>query len=118
MDKRCYVCGKIIPNGEPYYNIGSSEGYVCNKEKCFNFYFWDKLAARMLHDKWHDYAIIDRKVYEIGNDDDSPRGFNGKHWVIQFKDGMYVETHSLWFRGNLPERLQLDFPDNAKFIVN
>ena len=115
MDKKCYVCGKTIQDGELYYNIGPNS-FVCGNNKCFEFYFWDNLATKMVHNKWHKYAIIDRKVYQIGSDDDDPCGFGGKYWVIQFNDGTYVETNSLWYKGELPERLQHDFPDNAVFV--
>jgi len=117
MNKKCYVCGKEILDGEFHYNVGTNS-YVCDNNECFNFYFWDALATRMIHNRWHEYAIIDRKVYQIGSDEDEPRGFDGKFWAIQFNDGTYVETNSLWFKGDLPLRLQHDFPDNAKFMAH
>lgn len=116
MNKKCYICGKIINNEEMYYSIGFNN-FVCNNNKCFETYFWNNLATRMIHNKWHKYAIINKKVYQIDNENSNSRGFSGKHWVIQFNDGIYVETNSLWFRGDLPERLQSDFSDNAKFVV-
>lgn len=115
--KRCYVCGKIIQDNEFHYNVGKNS-YVCGNKECYNFYFWDDLATRMINNPYHEYAIIDKKVYQIGSSDDEPRGFGGKYWVIQFNDGTYIETNSLWFKGDLPKRLQHDFPDNAKFIVH
>lgn len=117
MEKRCYVCGKIIPENTLYYIIGPNS-YTCSNEKCFKFYYWDNLAARLIHDRYHQFAIINGQVYEIGSDDDEPRGFYGKHWTIRFNDGTYQETNSLWNRGKLPERLLPDFKDNAKFIDN
>lgn len=115
MEKRCYVCGKVIPENKPYYKIGTNS-YTCLNDDCFNFYFWDNLATRMVCNKWHEYVIIDRKVYQIGDDRDEPRGFGGKHWIIQFNDGVKKETNSLWYKGELPLRLQHDFPDNAVFL--
>lgn len=115
MDKKCYVCGKTIHGGKLYYSVGPNS-YVCDNEDCYNFYFWDSLAARMVHNRFHEYVIVDGEVYQIGSDDDSPRGFGGRHWAIRFNDGYYVETNSLWHRGKLPERLIPDFPDNAIFV--
>lgn len=117
MEKKCYVCGKIIYDDGLYYSVGPNS-YVCDNIDCYNFYFWGSLAARMTHNMWHEYAIIDKKVYQIGSDDDEPRGFSGKYWAIQFNDGTYVETHSLWYKGELPDWLQNNFKDNAKFIAH
>ena len=113
--KHCYVCGKIIHDGDFYYQIGPNS-YTCGNDECFLFYFWDNLATCMVFDKNHEYAIVNQNVYQIGSDDDCPRGFSGRHWKIQFNDGVCVETNSLWHRGELPQRLQHDFPDNATFI--
>ena len=115
--KQCYVCGRKIKDNEFHYNVGPDR-FVCDNDNCFNIYFWDDLAARMTHNIWHEYAIIDKKVYQIGSDDDEPRGFDGKYWAIQFNDGTYVETHSLWYKGELPDWLQDNFKDNAKFIAH
>ena len=115
MDKKCYVCGKTIRDGELYYSVGPNS-YVCDNEDCYNFYFWDILAARMANNRYHEYVIVDGEVYGIGSDDDSPRGFGGRHWAIRFNDGYYIETNSLWYKGKLPDRLVPDFPDNAIFI--
>ena len=113
--KFCYVCGREIEDGKLYYNVGPNS-YVCNNDECFNFYFWDNLATRIIADRYHEYVIVDKNVYEIGSNDDEPRGFSGRHWIIQFNDGFRTETNSLWHRGELPLRLQHDFPDNAKFV--
>lgn len=115
--KYCYVCGREITEGVLYYSVGTNS-YICNDDQCFHFYFWDDLATKMIFDKNHEYVIVDKKVYQIGSDEDEPRGFGGKYWAIQFNDGAYVETHSLWYKGELPERLQHDFKDNAKFIAH
>ena len=116
MEKKCYICGRTINPHELYYTAGPNS-YVCNQNDCYEKHFWDMLAARMAVDNEHQYVIIDNKVYEIGSEYDEPLGFGGKHWNIQFDDGILKETNSLWFRGDLPERLQRDFPDNAKFIA-
>jgi hypothetical protein len=115
MEKRCYVCGQKINKQDIYYQIGSNS-YICNKPSCYNFYYWDNLATRMISDKYHEYVIVDKKVYQIGSDQDEPQGFGGKYWSIQFNDGTHVDTHSLWYKGELPKRLQHDFKDNAKFL--
>lgn len=115
MNKYCYVCGKEIKAGSFYYCIGKNS-YVCNSDKCYNFYFWDNLATHLIFDKQHEYAIINKKVYQIGSEKDEPKGFSGKFWIVQFNDGTCVETNSLWYKGELPIRLQHDFPDNAIFI--
>lgn len=117
MDKKCYVCGKIIQDKDFHYNVGPNS-YVCDNNNCFNFYFWDNLATKMIYNKDYEYVIVDKKVYQIGSENDEPRGFGGKHWIIQFNDGVRKETNSLWFMGELPLRLQHDFKDNAKFITN
>lgn len=115
MEKRCYVCGKPIEKF--YYSIGKNS-YVCENEACYTFYFWDNFAATAIHDRNHEYVIVDRKAYQIGNSQDKVKGMSGKHWTIQFNDGYYIETDSLWFLGDLPQRLLHDFPDNAKFVTH
>ena len=47
MEKYCYVCGKKIGEKDFHYNIGTNS-YVCNNEKCYNFYFWDSFAAKAI----------------------------------------------------------------------
>ena len=113
--KKCYVCGREIKDKELYYHT-FVDSYVCANSKCFDTYFWDNLTNCIAHDQWHEYVIVDKKVYQIGSEYDEPLGFGGKHWNIQFNDGVLVETHSLWYRGELPLKLQQDFKDNAKFI--
>lgn len=117
MEKRCYVCGKLIQDKTVYFSVGPNS-YICSNDNCYEFYFWDDLATRMISDKYHQYAIIDQKVYQIGSKTDDPQGFGGKYWSIQFNDGTHVDTHSLWYKGELPKRLQHDFKDNAKFIAH
>ena len=117
MKKYCYVCGNKIKEGSFYYSIGENS-YICDNEKCYNFYFWDSFAARAIHDHKHEYIIVDRKVYQIGNPQDEVKGMSGKHWTIKFNDGYYIETDSLWFLGDLPQRLLRDCPDNAKFVAH
>ena len=117
MEKYCYVCGKKIGEKDFYYNIGTNS-YICDNEKCYNFYFWDSFAAKAIHNRKHEYVIVDRKVYQIGNPQDKVKGMGGKHWSIQFNDEHYIETDSLWLLGDLPQRLLHDFPDNAKFIAH
>ena len=115
MKKICYVCGHEIKDGESYCTVRHNS-YTCNNDNCFYFYFWDSIAAKMAADKYHHFVIVNKNVYEIGSDMDYPRGFSGRHWIIQFNDGIQIETNSLWYRGKLPERLQNNFKDNAKFI--
>ena len=117
MDKYCYVCGKKIQKFDFYYNIGPNS-YICNKNNCYEFYYWDRFAARTINDRHHEYAIIDKKAYQIGSKQDEPCGMGGKYWEIQFNDGVIVKTNSLWFLGKIPKWLLSDFPDNAKFIAH
>ena len=115
MEKRCYVCGKKIEDNDFHYNVGVNS-YVCSNNKCYDFYYWDNLATQMIHDPYHEYVIVDRKVYQIGSDKDEPRGFGGRIWHIHFLDGTNITTNSLWLRGDLPQRLLHDFNDNAIFV--
>lgn len=115
MNKYCYVCGEKLD--KDYYIIGNNS-YICNSEECYDFYFWDSFAAKAIHDHKHEYVIINRRAYQIGNSQDTVKGMGGRHWAIQFNDGYYTETNSLWFLGDLPQRLLHDFPDNAKFIAH
>lgn len=112
MEKYCCVCGRPI-NGV-YYKTGYNR-YVCNNKNCFETNFWDDLATRISFDKFHEYAIINREVYQIGSDFDEPKGFSGNNYTILFKDGTIRNTTSLWLKGKLPARLIKDFPDNAFF---
>lgn len=114
MKKICYVCGHEIKEKEFYYTSGPN--FICDSKECFHIHFWDTLAARISVDTQHHFVIVNYNVYEIGDDNDDPRGFSGKHWVIQFNDGTIIETNSLWHRGKLPTKLQNNFQDNAKFI--
>ena len=111
--KRCYICGKILTD-DKYSEIGPNS-YICSNKKCFSSYYWDALAARLAIDRKHKYAIINRIVYSIGNEDDESRE-NTKIFVIQFNDGSVKSTSSLWREGMLPKRIEKDFPDNARFL--
>lgn len=113
MEKYCYICGRPI-SGLYYKDFNNL--YICNNEDCFNTYFWDDLTNRLSTDKFHEYAIINHKVYLIGSESDDPKGFGGKYYSIQFNDGTIRNTTSLWFKGNLPSNLEKDFQDNAIFL--
>ena len=111
--KRCYVCGANL-EGKFYYQHYNT--YICMNNECYHFYYWDNLASQMIVDTHHEYAIINRTVYQISNNKNEPRGFGGRTFYIRFFDGEFRETNSLWRLGELPERLQHDFPDNAQFM--
>lgn len=43
------------------------------------------------------------------------RGFGGRTFVIEFKDGRVVTTRDLWYLGDIPEEYWEALPDNAAF---
>ena len=109
---KCYVCGK--PIDKQYYSFGT-DIKICMNDDCFFKYYWQTVADRILNNKYHEYAIIDNKVYRIGNENDEPQGCGGKFYAIRFNDGFYKETTSLWFVGVLPDYLKDTIKDNATF---
>ena len=113
MNKYCYICGKPILKGNYYYNIGGNS-FVCENEECYKKYYWDKLAAQIVVDNFHEYAIVNQIVYQIGSELDDPKGLGGKYWKIKFNDDKIVETTSLWICGKLPNEIKLS--DNAIFL--
>ena len=113
--KQCYICGKRIEDDEPYYSVGPNS-YICANNECYNIHWWDKLSARYVTNVYHEYLVVDNKLYSIGADEDEPRGFGGKHWIIEFFDGVRRETNSLWFLADIPEDKKHIFKENARFL--
>lgn len=112
MNKVCYICGRAIEKGKPYYSI-SEKSYVCSDNNCFSTYWWDKHAAGYTTDKEHRYVVCGNKLYYIGSEYDYPKGFGGARYFIYFLDGTKVFTTSLWFLGDIPEEKTHIFKQNA-----
>jgi hypothetical protein len=54
--------------------------------------------------------------YWIGDEQDKGmRGYNGKLFVLKFKDGRIVRTTNLWNQGQIPKQFKSRLPDNATF---
>jgi signal peptidase I len=64
----------------------------------------------------HEYFVVNSKLYQIGSNDDMPRGMGGRYYVIQFEDGTVQNTRSLWVIGDVPESKRKIFKQNARFI--
>lgn len=116
MNKVCYICGRVLEKGAIYYSMGDNT-YVCHNESCLRTSFWDRIKARVKGDTHHEYVVADNKVYQIGSDNDSPRGSGGRHYIVRFHDGQIKETNSLWCIGEcIPWNERKYLPDNAVFI--
>ena len=113
MSKYCYVCGREIKDNEWFYCVGPNS-HVCNDNKCYKTYFWDRLTAKFVVDTQHEYAVIGSKIYSIGSDNDEPRGMSGRPWTIEFFDGTVRETNSLWYLAEVPEDKKHIFVPNAR----
>lgn len=117
MKKVCYICGREIKSGMMYYSMGDNT-YVCHSDRCIKTSFWDRIKANVAGDTRHEYAIIDSSIYQIGHDDDNPRGCSGKHYIIRFNDGTIRHTNSLWYISWVPWPQHKWLKDNAQFIYD
>ena len=79
---------------------------------------WEELRAEK---DSPSQARIKGKCYTI--QPDAPKGtphyflgFGGGRFDIQFHDGRKITTHNLWYRGEIPEELRAEMPDNAEFV--
>lgn len=115
MSKFCCVCGREIKEHEPYYCVALNT-FTCLTDECRDKYHWDLLAARYVVPGQHEYFVVNSKLYQIGSNDDMPRGMGGRYYVIQFEDGTVQNTRSLWVIGDVPESKRKIFKQNARFI--
>lgn len=115
MNKFCCVCGHEIKEHEPYYCVAPNT-FTCFSDECHTKYRWDLLAARYVAPGQHEYFVADNKLYQIGSNNDVPRGMGGRYYVIQFEDGTVRDTRSLWSIGDVPESKRKVFKQNARFI--
>ena len=116
MEKKCYICGKTITEGLPYYCVGPNS-YVCMEGHCYTTYWWDALAAHYIADNKHEYFVANNRLYNIGSDKDDTLGFSGCEYKIEFFDGTTINTNSLWFIADIPEEKRSIFKENAKLIT-
>ena len=115
MNKYCYICGREIKPHTLFYCVGPNT-HVCDSKECYKTYFWDRLAAKFVVDRTQRYVIVDNNLYEIGDEEDYPRGFGGNYYKIQLENGTIKDTHSLWFIGEIPEDKRYIFKQNAYFM--
>ena len=83
MSKFCCVCGREIGEHKPYYCVAPNT-FTCHEGDCWSIHRWDVLAARFVVDRNYEYFVTNNKLYQIGNDNDYPRGSRGRHYTIQF----------------------------------
>ena len=117
MSKFCCVCGREIKDSEPYYCVGPNT-YTCYEGDCWSIHRWDVLATRFVVERQHEYFVVNNQLYQIGSEKDIPCGFGGKYWSIEFFDGTYCNTNSLWFIGTIPSNKKYIFKENAKFLTH
>lgn len=115
MSKFCCVCGRKLMEYEPYYCVAPNT-FTCFSGECHTEYHWDLLAARYVVPRQHEYFVVNNKLYQIGSEDDNPRGMDGRYYVIQFEDGTVRGTRSLWFINDVPKEKRHIFKQNAHFI--
>ena len=86
------------------------------KQLCHNCNFWMDYVEEADDP---NSVRINGNHYWVGNEEDfkdkGMRGFDGKLFVIKFKDGRVVRTTNLWYQGQIPERFEDRLPDNATF---
>lgn len=107
----CSVCGKI----EDVSNWSNGE-IMKQRRMCFTCNFWQDQLDLDNSGK-RQFAIIDNHHYVIEPDTIRGfKGFSGALHKIQFNDGRIVTTKNLWHQGQIPEKWQAKFQNNAKFI--
>ena len=102
----CVECGetKSVHSGDIKRLVAEQLCFTCN--------FWrEKVAMR----DNPNVARIEGKHYMIEDEHSNSRGFGGDRFVIFFADGRRVETHNLWFQGDIPAHFRNRLPDNATF---
>ena len=115
MNRTCCICGREIKEGDFYYKVDSNS-YTCGDQECYNTYQWNKWAERFQTPNQHEYLVINNKLYQIGSNEDQPRGSGGRYYVIQFEDGIIRDTRSLWFIIEIPKSKRKIFKQNAHIL--
>lgn len=75
---------------------------------CITCHHWLEAVTRQ-----SQLVIADGHAYQVGSDTDSPRGFGGVRWRIEWSDGRKANTCSLWHLGRIPARFAPLLPTNA-----
>jgi hypothetical protein len=89
-------------------HCNASEAHWHYKPLCITCQHWLEIVT-----KQQQLVITSGHAYSIGKDTDSPRGFGGTHWRIQFHNGAKTETRSLWHLGRIPARFASLLIENA-----
>lgn len=102
---KCKVCGHIFETNKDE----SICSYTCSSVD----YWLDRVKRKACSDQ----IVVNHVVYQIGNETDTFKGFNGMGWYILYENGVLRTTTNLWHNGTLPEAMWELLPDNAKFIT-
>ena len=109
----CEVCGKKFEI--PRYSTVE----VCGSD-CFQTKHWLNIKEDMGRNTCR-YAVINREVYFIGDENANWKGYGGMKFTIRFlQTGNEITTTNLWHNGSVREikdpELRAFFKNNAEFI--
>ena len=112
---KCKVCGS-----EDDLTHWSNRKELAELQLCHHCNHWHEqhYMDQNVRGKY-GYAIIDGGHYVLCQHTNSHfKGFGGREFKIQFKDGYIAECDNLWFQGEIPEGYWRELmPDNAKFLT-
>lgn len=115
MGYTCSVCDKYFEGNPRYFVCGKNfdtspldSKSICSDE-CYHKHFWTEALDNKA-------IIVNGECYHVGPEN-SPailRGFGGRKFVIQLKDGRKIVTTNLWNQGKIPEEFHRE--DNAVIL--
>lgn len=103
---KCKVCGRV-------FETPNTNRKVCS-DSCYSTDYW---LDRVKRKDCREQLVINHIVYQIGNETDTFKGYDGARWYILYNNGVLRTTTNLWHNGTLPEAMWELLPDNAKFIT-
>lgn len=114
LDHICRVCGQH----ECGRYSSTWQEYLLRERLCFTCGHFISSADQA----GDNLVVVDRVMYVLGPDDpgtpDAWKGHGGRLFRLWFPGkGSIIHTNDLWCVGQIPEHLQVVFPDNAEFLT-
>ena len=115
MGYTCSVCDKYFEGNPRYFVCGKNfdtspldSKSICSDE-CYHKHFWTEALDNKA-------IIVNGECYHVGPENSSTvlRGFGGRKFIIQLKNGRKITTTNLWSQGKIPEEFYRE--DNAVIL--
>jgi len=106
---KCSKCKEDIGHTE---YAGEEGKLIKSKKVCFTCAYWMVMynQDKDPKNKYTSFVTPDHIHYVVGDKKSNYCGFGGVSFVVVFSDGKKVETHNLWYQGEVPKIFREGWP--------